>query len=84
MTKIELAKLATNIIVGAGTSKIVADVIKTNTDPQNVKDIVTINASGLVLGMMAAEKTKEFTSAKIDEVAAWYKKTIKKDAPTEV
>lgn len=79
MTKIELTKNAANLVVGVGTTRIVTQVIKNNTNPQTVTDQVTMIAGAVVIGQMAADATKEYTSTKIDEAAAWWKKNVKKN-----
>lgn len=79
MTKLELAKYAANIVVGAGTTKIVKDVIKNNTTPaETVTDTVAVTASALVISAMAVEATKSYTGAKIDAVADWWHTNVKK------
>ncbi len=80
MTKLDLLKTAVNIVVGAGTSKIAADIIKNNVTVDKVTDVVTVNASAIVIGSMAADATKTYTSDKIDEVAVWWKTNVTKKA----
>ena len=79
MTKIELTKIAVNIVVGTGTSKIVHNIIKHNATPENTVDLVTMTAGSLVLGSMAADASKQYTSAKIDEIADWWKTNVTKN-----
>lgn len=79
MTKIELIKTAANIVVGAGTTKIVTQVIKNNTNPETVADIVTMTSAGVVIGAAAADVTKSYTNAKIDAVADWWKTNVTKN-----
>lgn len=79
MTKTDIAKTVTNLVVGAGTTRIVTQIIKNNTDPQTVTDQVTMTAGAVVLGSMAADASKEYTSAKIDQITTWYAKTVKKN-----
>ena len=76
MTKTELIKWTTSIVVGAGTGKIVGQIIKNNTDPQNIVDTTTMFAAAWVLGAMAADATKTYTDAKIDEIAAWWEANV--------
>lgn len=78
MNKLELAKLAVSAIVGAGTTKIVVAIIKNNTDPEKITEKVAIAAAGFVLGSMAADASKKYTDAKIDEAAKWWKENVKK------
>lgn len=81
MNEIAIAKQATSIILGIGTSKIVNGIIRTNTNPQTVIDTVTIGASSLVAGMMFADAASEFTNAKIDAIVVWFEKN-KDKTPT--
>lgn len=78
MDKLDLTKAAASFIVGAGTSKIAADIIKNNAVPTNLYSKVTVVSAGVVIGMMAADATKEYTTAKIDEAAAWWRTNVKK------
>ncbi len=72
MNKLDVTKNIVRFVVGAGVTKIVNDVISNNTNPEKVTEKVTIVAGGVVLGMMASDASKVYTSAKIDEyVAAW-------------
>lgn len=73
MDKIKLAKLAANLVVGVGTSKIVSAIIKNNVSVKKITDQVTIVTAGFVLGSMASDLTKDYTDRKIDElVTKWY------------
>lgn len=76
MTKLDLAKTAVNFVVGAGVSKIVVGIIKNNTDPEKVTDIVSIYVGGAALGSLVAHHTKEHTSKMIDEAAEWWTENI--------
>lgn len=78
MTKLELAKNAVSIVVGAGTSKIVSSIIQNNTNPKTLADKVSMSAGSMVIGMMVADAAKKYTDAQIDEVAVWYKTKVKK------
>jgi hypothetical protein len=76
MTKVDIAKRATSIIVGFGTGKVVSSVIQNNTDPEKAIDKVAIAAASYVLGAMLADKTKAWTDEKIDELIAWWIKNV--------
>lgn len=80
MTKLEIAKGVTSFVVGAGTSKIITQIIKNNTQPENLADTVTMTAGAIVLGTMVADISKRYTDAKIDEIAHWWQTNVKKDA----
>lgn len=76
MKKLYLAKTVVSTIVGAGTAKIVSAIVQNNTDPETVTDKVTITSGSLVLGMMAADISKRYTDAKIDDIAAFVKENF--------
>lgn len=79
MTKLEFTKMAVNIVVGAGTSKIVGSIIRNNATPANLADQVTMTAGAVVLGSMAADASKKYTGDKIDEMASWWNENVKKN-----
>ncbi len=73
MTKIKLAKMAVTFIVGSGTTKIVAGIIKSNVSTEKITDQVAVTAAAWVIGSMAAQATKKFTDEKIDEIVDLWK-----------
>lgn len=74
--KIEFIKKAVTVVVGMGTTKIVAGIIQNNTNPEKVTDKVTILTASLVLGGMAADAASKYTNVKIDQMAEWWDKNI--------
>jgi len=84
ITKLDIAKKAVSVVVGAGVTRIVAGIIQNNTAPAKVTDKVAIVAAAFVLGSMAADATSKYTDAKIDEIAAWWKETKKEIKDTEL
>jgi hypothetical protein len=78
MEPLDIAKMATCYMVGAGTGKIVTSIIRNNIeDPENLYKKIQIVGAGVVLGMMAKDATKKYTDAKIDEYVAFYNETVK-------
>jgi hypothetical protein len=72
LTKLDVTKIATNFVVGAGVSKIVKDIIVNNTHVETTNQKVVVFAGALVIGMMAKDATKSYTNAKIDSyVRLW-------------
>ncbi|ADD80957.1 gp066 [Rhodococcus phage ReqiPepy6] len=69
MTKLEMLKLAVSSIVGVGTSKIVKSIIANNVELDTPVDQVTVTAGSFVIGAMVADASKDYTDAKIDEIA---------------
>lgn len=80
MIKTQIAKQIVSTVIGIGTTKIVNAIITNNIALNQVKvtDKVAIIGAGVVIGSMAADKTKEYTDAKIDEAITWWKKNITK------
>jgi len=76
MSKTEIAKCVVSVVVGSGTTKIVSAVIRNNVSPEKITDKVTIAAGSVVLGLMAADATKNYTDAKIDEAVAWWREHV--------
>lgn len=79
MTKLEIAKAATSFIVSVGASKITAQIIKNNTNPESVTEAVAMTGGAIVLGMIVADATKKYTDNMIDEIAAQCNKLLKKN-----
>lgn len=79
MNKLELTKTVVSFVVGAGSSKIINTIIKNNVAPENLTDTITVTAGSIVLGSMVGDISQKYTSAKIDEIASWWKENVKKD-----
>ena len=77
--KIALAKNAVSFVVGAGVTKIVHAIIANNVQPTKPVDQVTVTAASIVLGSLVADKTKDYTDAKIDEIVEWWNVNVKKN-----
>jgi hypothetical protein len=81
---IKVVKFATNLVVGAGTTKIVHAIISNNVQPENIIDKVVIYAGTAALTGLSVQRSKEFTGAKIDEyVSEWHDRTKDKKADEE-
>lgn len=74
MTKLEAFKLATRIVVGAGTTTISNSIIRNNVAPTNLFQTVSVGVASVVIGSMAAEAAKSHTDTKIDELAELWTK----------
>jgi hypothetical protein len=72
MNKTDITKAVVAFVVGAGTSKIVKEIIKNNTTPDKVTDKAAIMIASYVLGAIAADASKQWTDAKIDKLIAWW------------
>ena len=74
MNKTKIAKFVTSVVAGAGTSHIVDGIVKSNVqfDDLNSFGKFQVAVARVVIGSMAAHKTKEFTDARIDNlVTSW-------------
>jgi hypothetical protein len=77
MTKTDFAKGAAALIVGFATNSVVKEIIKNNTSPDKVADKAAIVIAGYVLGAIAADASKNWTDAKIDELVDWWTTKVK-------
>lgn len=76
MDKLLVAKRVVSAAVGFSVTKIVSAVIENNIQPSDKPiDRAAIAAGTYVLGGIAADASKKYTDAKIDELVAWYKET---------
>ena len=73
MNKIEIAKKATSLIVGFGTSKVVSDIIRANAQPRHIFDQISIGMTSVVAGSMIAAQTQEHSGQMIDEAVAAFR-----------
>jgi hypothetical protein len=64
-----VTKTIVSWIVGAGVGKIIHAVINNNIEPETTTEKVTVPAAGFVAAMMAKDLTRQYTDAKIDEIA---------------
>jgi hypothetical protein len=80
MQKLEIAKTLASAVVAASVSKVVSTIVKNNTDVESTTDKIAVVTSSYVLGAMVADRAKDYTDARIDEAAKWYREHIKKDA----
>lgn len=72
MDKIAIAKNVTSFVVGAGTTRIVGSIIANNVSSETAIQKVAVGSASFVIGAMAADATKAYTSSKIDQAVAWY------------
>ena len=72
MNKLAVTKTIANLLVGSGTTTITKSIIQNNVTPGNIYERVGVAAASIVIGSMAAEKTRSHTNARIDGIAkAW-------------
>lgn len=77
MTKLEITKRVASAVVGIGTGKIAASIIKNNYPSGGIVTHVTVVVASVVIGMMASDATSQYTDAKIDEAVSWWKTNVK-------
>lgn len=86
VSKTTAAKRIVSTIVGFSVSSVVRTIITNNceTDDPTLSEETKIIVSSHVLGMMAANMTKEFTDSQIDDAVALWKKIQdeRKNKPT--
>lgn len=64
---LSVAKFAVSAVVGIGTGKIVEKAIKNIVTPEKLLDKVGVTAATWVISAMAAEATKKYTDAMVDD-----------------
>lgn len=74
MQKLEILKKAVSLVVSVGTAKIVKGIIENNVSTETLTDKVTVTAASAAIGGAVGELTSEYTSAQIDEIAAFVQK----------
>lgn len=77
-TKTEIAKSIVGFVVGIGASRIAKNVIEKNTDEEErLHNRAATYSASLVIGAMAADASKSYTDAKIDEIVEFWETKIK-------
>jgi hypothetical protein len=69
--KLTYAKVAVKFVAGAGVSKVVNDIISTNTVADDTTDKVKIAVGSLVLGSMIADAASNHVERRMNKVADW-------------
>lgn len=72
MSKTQIVKTVASYVVGTGTTSIVHGIVRSNTQPSNAADQVAITSAAVVIGMMAAKKTRAYTDSLVDETAEFF------------
>ena len=79
---IAIAKKTITFVVGAGTAKIMHDIIANNVEADTTYQKVAVTSASFAIGGAVSEMTKEYTDAQIDELVDFVKK-IKNRKKTE-
>lgn len=81
MNYLALTKKIVSTVVGFGTSMIVHDIIANNVDTSTMPRKAAVGSASLVIGMAAADYTKEYTDRQIDELFALWNKHKNSNEP---
>jgi hypothetical protein len=76
VNKTQIIKGVAAVVVGWTTSATVKEIIKNNTDPDKVADKAAVAIASYVLGAIAADSSKNWTDAKIDELILWWTENV--------
>lgn len=82
MSNVTIAKAIVSLIVGAGTSQIVKDIVKNNTDPENIYQKVTIFLGAIAIGGVVAQQAQKYSDEKIDGIIRIWQQVIEKTEET--
>lgn len=69
--KLSIARFAVQILASVGVSKVVNDVIVSNTNIQTTADAVKVWSGSVVIGSMIAEQASKHVNARMDSAVAW-------------
>jgi hypothetical protein len=83
MTKTEVAKKISFAVVGTATTAVVHAIVKNNVSANKLSEKVALAVGTYVLGCIAADATKKWTDAKIDELIQWWIVNVKDNLPQE-
>lgn len=84
MTKLEMVKAGTQIVVSTGVGIVVGNVVKASSPPgRNVLKNICVGAAGLVLSDMVSDKACSHVETKIDDVANQLKEAVMEAANSE-
>ena len=77
--KIDIVKTVVGFVAGCGASVIVRTIIHKNVDTEDERlhTRAAITAGSIAIGAMAADATRKYTDAKIDEAVEWWDENIK-------
>lgn len=69
-----LSKLALQFVAGIGVSKVITNIIKSNSIVLSNADMVKVWIGGVVLGSMIVDLATTHVGNRFDEGLAWYEK----------
>lgn len=76
-------KFAIDIVVGAGTAKIVRDVVTKNVEPETTAEKFAVGTASLAIGGAVADATKSYTDAFVDDVEELVRTVLNKPETEE-
>lgn len=77
MSKLDIAKGTTKLVVGSSVSFTVARVLSANAPVTSRFQRTEVVIASVALGMLVAEKMDDWTDAKLDAVSTWWTDNIK-------
>ena len=79
---ITVVKKTVSFVVGAGTAKIVRDIISSNVEAETTYHAVTVTAASVAIGGAVSEATKKYTDAQIDDFVNFIKELKNRNKET--
>ena len=81
--KLPIVKLAVHVIASLGVSKVINDIIQSNTNVETTADAVRVAAGSVVIGSMIAEHASNHVQARLDALSAWHASRKATEVPTK-
>lgn len=69
--KAPIIRLAVQLFASVGVSKVVNDIIRSNTRIETTADVLKVWSGSVVLGSMIADHASQHVNQRIDAVLAW-------------
>lgn len=78
-SKTDIAKTIVGFVAGCGASVIARSIIQKNVDTEDERlhTRAAVAAGTIAIGAMAADATRKYTDAKIDEIVEWWETEVK-------
>lgn len=76
-------KFAIDIVVGAGTAKIVRDVVAKNVEPETTAEKIAVGTASIAIGGAVSSATKSYTDTLVDDVEKLVRTVLNKPETEE-
>lgn len=83
MKKIELLKKAVKIVITAGASTIVKQIIENNVETERTIDKITVPVASIAIGRTVGNVAGQYSDAAIDEAVVFWNENIKPKLKTD-